>query len=403
MKRPLVYLMICFAFLVHIKVWSEDGLLSVYLTWQHSPESTMSIQWVSGKDKMEDIIEYQREDENVWHKGHGQHMYMPNQLPYIIHYVELVDLKPNASYRFRMNNSDIYKFRTMPADTCHPISFVVGGDMYNGTLEMMENTNRAAAAKDPYFVVIGGDIAYSAVGNASKLEDSQKWIDWLKAWKQTMVTSQGYLIPIIPAIGNHEVRGGSGKTPKEAQFFYALFPMPGLEGYNVLDFGKYMSLVILDSGHTNPISGAQTEWLKNVLKERLSIPHKFAVYHIPAYPGYRNYNAKASRAIRRNWVPLFEMYGLHVAFENNDHVYKRTHPILKGRVQTCGVLYLGDGAWSIGNIRKPKTPKQAWYIAKSAASHYFMLVTLNGVNRRFQAYTPTGVLFDDVIQTQLSP
>ena len=359
----------------------------------------MDIQWITGKDQLDDVIQYQKEGENQWARGCGRHALMPSKLPYLIHYVQLSDLKPATNYCFRIGEEEkIYKFRTMPSNTNAPIRFIVGGDMYNGTLGMLEKTNRAAAAADPLFVVIGGDIAYSATGSASKPEDAQKWLDWLKIWKNTMVTPEGYLIPIVPAIGNHEVCGGSNGTPNEAQFFFTLFPMPGLAGYNVLDFEDYMSLIILDSGHTNPIKGAQTDWLKQVLAQRRQIPHKFAVYHIPAYPCYRSYNAQSSKAIRQNWVPLFEQYGLHAAFENNDHAYKRTHPILKGRAQACGILYIGDGAWSVGNLRKPKTPKQAWYIAKSSSSQYFLLVTLEGTHRRFQAFTPNGLLLDEVHQ-----
>lgn len=399
MKKYSNLLVFCFVFLFHTCTWAQEEPFSIYLTWTHSPQSSMSIQWISEKDKQDDLIEFQKEGEGIWYEGNGQHMFMPSQQPYLIHYVELTGLTPATNYHFRIGSEgQTYKFRTMPADTCLPIRFVVGGDMYNGTLEMMEKTNRAAAAVDPFFVVIGGDIAYSNSGAASNPENPQKWLDWLKVWKNTMVSPEGYLIPIVPAIGNHEVRGGSNGTPNEAEFFYALFPMPGLEGYNVLDFDGYMSFIILDTGHTNPIKGAQTEWLKQVLAQRRQIPHKFAVYHVPAYPSYRNYNAPISRAIRQNWVPLFEQYGLNVAFENNDHAYKRTHPILRGRPQARGVLYLGDGAWSVANVRKPKTPKQAWYIAKSSQTQYFMLVTLEGMQRRFQAFTPNGVLFDEVCQ-----
>lgn len=379
--------------------WAQEEPFSVYLTWQRNPESTMSIQWISSIDDVTDVIEFQGEGEEQWHEVQGYHREMPCQLPFFIHFVELKELQASSGYRFRLKGcASDYKFRTLPNDLSQPIRFIVGGDMYNGSLELMEQTNRAAAATEPSFVVIGGDIAYSATSNSFRCEDGKKWLDWLKAWKNTMVTPQGYLIPILPAIGNHEVRGGSNCTPNEAEFFYALFPLPGPKGYNVLDFCDYMTIVFLDSGHTNPIAGEQTDWLKETLMHRCRYPHKFAVYHIPAYPSYRNYHAPASRYIRKYWVPLFEQYGVHAAFENNDHAYKRTHPILRSRVQSKGVLYIGDGAWSVENVRKPKTPKQAWYIAKSSPSLYFLLVTIDGTRRRYQAITPNGCMIDDISQ-----
>lgn len=386
--------------ILRFALWSEDEPYSLYLTWQHSPSSSMSIQWISKEDKLEDNIEFQCEGETIWGRIQGKHMPLPSGLPYLIHHAELSELQPASTYFFRIGaEGKIYKFRTMPKTIGgDPIHFVVGGDMYNGTLEMMANTNRAAASKEPLFAVIGGDIAYSATKDISKPEDSQKWLDWLRVWKETMVTPKGYLIPIIPAIGNHEVCGGTNRTCADAAFFYSLFPMPGCRGYNVLDFDGYMSLIILDSGHTNPIEGKQTEWLRKILAQRCWIPHKFAVYHIPAYPCYRNFNSADSRSIRQNWVPLFEKYGLHAAFENNDHAYKRTHLLLNGRAQSQGVLYLGDGAWSVGNVRRPKAPKHAWYLAKSIQTQYFMIVTLEGSHRLFQAFSPDGTLIDEVSQ-----
>lgn len=374
--------------------WAEEPF-SLYLTWKKNPESSMNIQWITSSQDHQDSIHYRKEGDAAWFQSSGQHKPMPLEQPYLIHSTELTQLLPNSSYQFRIGDEEtVYKFRTMPLNTHDPIRFIVGGDMYNGTIEMLEKTNQAAAAADPLFVVIGGDIAYGCSGKSP--ENAQKWLDWLSVWKKTMVTPNGYLIPIIPAIGNHEVQGGKDGTPHQAQFFFALFPFPGLRGYNALDFCDYMTLIVLDSGHTNPIHGLQTEWLKSTLKDRRDFPHKFAVYHIPAYPSFKKYYAKSSWTIRQHWVPLFEQYGLTVAFENNDHAYKRTRPILRGKVSPRGIVYMGDGAWAVGNIRKPKTPKNAWYIAKSAAAHYFMVVTIEDKQRQFQAYTPAGEIIDEL-------
>ncbi len=58
--------------------------------------------------------------------------------------------------------------------------------------------------------------------------------------------------------------------------------MPGPQGYNVLDCGNYLSLLLLDSGHTHPVEGAQTDWLKQTLAARQHVSHVFPVYHVPA-------------------------------------------------------------------------------------------------------------------------
>lgn len=94
-------------------------------------------------------------------------------------------------------------------------------------------------------------------------------------------------------------------------------------------------------------------------------------------------------------MPLFESYGLNVAFEHHCHTYKRTYPIYQGKKDPKGVLYLGDGAWGVLETRIPKTPKQAWYLAKSASINHFILVTLQGTNRHFTAIDPNGRIIDE--------
>src|SRR5262249_10261743 len=152
-----------------------------------------------------------------------------------------------------------------------------------------------------------------------------------------MIDSQGHLIPAIAAVGNHDLVGQFDQTPKQAAIFSTLFPMPGKRIYNVLDFDPYLSIVILDSGHANPVGGDQAKWLKNALEQRPQVPHRFALYHLPAYPSVRDYDNDLSATIRQEWVPLFEQGGIHAAFEHHDHAYKRTHPLLKGRIHPQGV------------------------------------------------------------------
>lgn len=400
MKLRLIFVVSYFVVLCHSWSFATEEPFSIYLTWLQSPETSMSIQWVTKNGITEDQIEFQKEGEIIWHKGSGKHLPMPDELPLTLHYVELTGLQPNSNYLFRLGSyAKVYKFRTMPGDANQPIHFIVGGDMYHGSFERLEETNRLAANLNPYFILIGGDIAYSC-GSKNKPEDSKKWLGWLKAWKNTMVTKEGFLIPIVPAIGNHEVRGGRGQTPSEAEFFYTLFPTPGIQGYNVLSFGDYLALFILDSGHTHPVEGDQTLWLKEALINHKNFSHKFAVYHLPAYPSYGKYHSKIAWSIRQNWVPLFEEHGLHAAFENNDHTFKRSHPIYRGRIDPQGILYLGDGAWSVSKLRKPRTPKKSWYIARSESIRHFLVVTIQGKNRRFQAYgcDSDPQVFDDIYQ-----
>ena len=74
---------------------------------------------------------------------------------------------------------------------------------------------------------------------------------------------------------------------KKAASFLHCSPRPARKGYTALDFGKYLSLFLLDSDHTHTIAGEQTEWLGKQLSQRRKVPHVIPVYHTPAYPGFR--------------------------------------------------------------------------------------------------------------------
>ena len=142
----------------------------------------------------------------------------------------------------------------MPAKANDTIHFVSGGDSGIGKHAVM--TNHVAAAQSPMFVVIAGDIAYEN-GKSPAI-----FFQFLKNYSRDLRDDKKRLIPLLGCLGNHEAVGGYGKTRKEAPFFYSVFD--GLfpeTGYASLDFGDYLSLIFLDTGHTSPIEGAQTDWL----------------------------------------------------------------------------------------------------------------------------------------------
>ena len=91
-----------------------------------------------------------------------------------------------------------------------------------------------------------------------------RWYEFLDAMKRTLVTPEGRVIPVLAAIGNHEVRGGyhhnsDAYAPAEAwqrefaPFYNGVFAFPGHPGYGILDFGEYLSIVLLDTDQSGPI------------------------------------------------------------------------------------------------------------------------------------------------------
>src|ERR1043165_9555106 len=217
----------------------------LYLTWQRDPTTTMTVHWLTASETASTAY-FHRPGETAWQKATGASRPLPASDRFI-HTVELTGLAAGTNCEFCFAPGEkTFQFRTMPKDLRAPLRFIEGGDVYH-TREWMDGMNQLAAKFDPAFVVIGGDLAYS-MRNTNVAESVTRWFDYFDSWKRNAVTPDGRLIPMLVTLGNHEVAGYWGKTPADAPGFYALFSMPGPQVYNVLDFGKYLSLLLLDSG-----------------------------------------------------------------------------------------------------------------------------------------------------------
>lgn len=391
----LIFLFVAFAG----KSWAGLAQETIYLTWQKNPATTMTIQWISPSQEKETAVQYRPcASTSEWIQVMGETLPFPSLPKYIVHRVEINQLQPNTEYIFRVVPfAEEYRFMTAPAKLEKEIRFVVGGDIYHDDISFVATTCKQAAQFEPLFALIGGDIAYAVPSLFFSSHKPERWIEWVKVWHACMVTPKKRLIPTFGAVGNHDVLGQYNQTPAEADIFSTLFPMPGARIYNVLDFETYLSILILDTGHANPIGGLQTQWLKNCLDSRQHLLHRLAIYHVPAYPSIRKFHDSQSEVIRKNWIPLFERGGIQAVFENHDHAYKRTYPLLNHKENPKGIVYIGDGGWGVEYPRYKR--KKRKYIAKFASVRHFVAVTLTPTQQYFQCITDKGILVDQFSQS----
>jgi len=174
------------------------------------------------------------------------------------------------------------------------------------------------------------------------------------------------------------------------------------------DVGDYLSLVMLDSGHTEPIPGPQAEWLAETLAARTRRPFLFVSYHFPAYgtaKGPRTglpVDDPRSLEIREHWMPHLERFGVSAVFEHDHHTYKRSHRLRQhARDDVNGLLYLGDGAWGV-RTRSVPTPEQGWWLHRAEPRNHLWCVDLHpsaGGNKpptaSVRAVDADGVVFDE--------
>jgi acid phosphatase type 7 len=416
-----------------VEVNTSDPI-ALYLTWQQDPTSTMTIDWHVINNEVSDELFYREQNTQDWEVIYAE----SHPFPYSnrrIYRTELKGLKSGTKYEFRFgDNSPVYLFRTMPETLNRPLRIAIGGDTMH-LQEWFEETNRQVLKYDPDFAVVGGDIAYADAlpperqrirGDAQTrdraeprpaLEEGDNlWYHWFDAYKNTMITENNRVIPMLVTTGNHEVRGSYYSRVEEyeqtdefrqqmAPYFFSLFAMPGQPGYNVLDFGDYMSILLLDSAHVNPADGIQSEWLENVLKERNHVPHLFPVYHLPMFPSVRDFDTPEIVEVRNSWLPLFENHGIRLAFENHDHAYKRTHPIRDGQISSNGIVFIGDGSWGTvpREVRSTGSEEdfneEYWYIKRAESVMHFILLTVDGPHQHMLMVDSEGNVIDEYPET----
>ncbi len=368
---------------------------ALYLSWMHDPSTTMTVQWHSIDTDSISKVYYRKEGDSNWLEKEGVFNAIEGT-DQIVHVVELDELEPDADYEFRLEGKEgEHLFRTLPKSLTRPVKFVVGGDVYV-SLSTMRKMNKQIASCDPDFVVVGGDIAYT-IGRRTvykgKNWEFNRWRDFLQEWKSQMVTPEGRMIPIVVVLGNHDIKPTALKQKSEHYIFYEVFAMQekGVP-YRVLDAGDYLSLFLLDSGHSFHIGGQQADWLEKTLFCRENVSYKMAAYHIAGYPSVYPYRGGGAKKIRSQWSPLFERYHLNVAFEHHNHAYKRTFPLKDGKIDPEGVIYMGDGSWGVS----PRKPKKLWYLSKAAQTNAVCLVTLNAEKSSVEALNLKGEVIDSV-------
>jgi hypothetical protein len=388
----------------------------VYLTWQRDPATTMTVHWYNDEQGQNQLRWRRLSNGGEWSSTDSTSQALPHTERFV-RTAEITGLDPDTVYEFQVDGyTESFRFRTMPDTLTRPVKFGVGGDVDVGAVADAVTT--AICSKDPDFLVVGGDHAYED----AKAENYWRWMRYMESWFRNARGADGRIIPLVVGIGNHEVLFGWGANHPDfedtaswrdryASYYYRTFSFPGAQRpYGVLDFGNYLSLIVTDTEHTSPIISGndnQTQWLAGVLNSRRHMKHIIPIHHVPAYPSNRAFADTIPSRIRQHWVPLYENSGVKLVFENHDHAFKRTKPLLNGLVNSRGIIYAGDGLWGVDS-RAPDSARS--YIDTSSQDHHTHLVTITENERSVEAVRSDGGFFGgriiqspDGIPNRISP
>jgi phosphodiesterase/alkaline phosphatase D-like protein len=307
---------IFWAFLFSFVRANAEEPIVIYLTWSEDPTSTMLIQW-HAQTGAPSQLSYHAIDEGKWKQAQGSSQTVQGT-SVDVHRIQLEGLAADNEYIFKIQGSSKeYRFRTMPKKLTHPVRMAIGGDAFMGNgMSSFHRMNKVVAASNPDFIVIGGDLAYTTGGKHVHKGPGwalARWQTFLKELQDTLKSPDGRLVPFLPIVGNHDVTKPKHRTGAPEMFYEIFtFPEPG-KAYRALDFGDYLSLIMLDTDHTWPIEGEQTAWLEKTLEQSHGA-YVFPAYHVAAYPSFYPYAEKVPEKVRKYWVPLFEKYNIPLGF-----------------------------------------------------------------------------------------
>jgi hypothetical protein len=214
-------------------------------------------------------------------------------------------------------------FHTPPSGA-QPLRFAVFGDVRSGH-EVHAAIVRALVAEDPDLALVTGDLVERGTDEAQ--------------WERFFEIAAPLLrqVAIYPAVGNHEYeRGGRG-----LEQFLSLFLRPQPASWWSFDVAG-LHFVLLDSeAYKNP---AQRDWLEADLQEarQRKVRGIFVVAHDGPYSSALH--GDNQEAIK-SYAPLYQKYGVSMAFSGHDHDYER--------LRVGGVDYVVSGGGG-AELRKPR-------------------------------------------------
>lgn len=295
-----------------------------------------------------------------------------------IHTAVLTGLDSWKTYHYRAGNaadgfSPDHTFITAPSNQCARLTFVGLGDgraSGSGASDEWPDVIEGAAGEDPAFILYGGDFVEHG-GEAAQ------WNDFLDKSAPFMP-----LVPIMGAIGNHDVGPGSGDGANYNQVF--AFPRNGVnntEDFFSFDYGSVHVASVSNSSFRDNNYQMQAGWLDNDLAATDRV-WKVVLLHMPPYSS--GDHGSDDGKIAPYLTDLFDKHDVDIVIGGHDHDYERFKPIRGGNEAASfndGVLYIVTGG--AGAPRPTFVPLPSQRLKTSAAmdnSRHYIRFDVQGLS-----------------------
>ena len=306
----------------------ESGGKSVAVTWRADTEKAAVMQVVLREDYdengFEEATEFVARCRDISLDGSGKW-----------HYEAVADgLLPGTEYVYRVGGddrwSDTHSFVT-DDPSAETLTFAYMGDVQPAgdsaaEFKLWGELAQAVYESNPElaFAVLGGDIVNSGI--------SLEQFDVFRENAEPVFAN----VPLFSTAGNHESNFPGGKPELFLDMF--AFPTNGPEGFEEEFYSFYAAnchILVLNSWI---FSGEQLLTEADIARVNRWIAAELAgseadwqivVTHIPVYAVHSD---STSVKVRENWAPIFEKYGADLVFVGHQHVYSRSYPLYKGKI-----------------------------------------------------------------------
>lgn len=302
----------------------------------------MTVAWDTDSDATGEV-RYGLDDD---HEG-----LVKSPLPLRHHALRVRGLRASCIYHYRVVAGDADSgdagFHTLPGPE-EPLRFVVYGDTRNGH-DVHARLAAEVLREDPDLLVTLGDL----------VDRGSEEADWQKFFEVAAPLLRA--IPIVPALGNHEIVRAEGLA-----HFLELFPSPpgGSEpGYFGFDAAG-VHFTVLDSNQLR--SPRQLAFCDADLARSQRARARFVIMHQgPWSMGFHGNHPDAIRA----YAPVFARRNVSMIFSGHDHQYER------GRMGGLDYVISGGGGAPLyvprcGGLRAP-CPSTTFFITPE---YHYVLV-----------------------------
>lgn len=323
-----------------------------------------------------------------------------------LHRAAMTDLKPGQVTFYRVTargadgqalDSGLLSFRAMPMPGA-PLVFAAMGD----TQERPFINHRLAQSiwqARPDFLLLAGDL----IGGE---EDERRW-----HWTDEYFAAMGPLVarvPVLAARGNGDVDVVDPvKDTRRFVNFDRYHNQPdGGRGYYRRRIGD-VEFFVLDGNlamHEREAPGwraRQRNWLAQALAGSTA-RWKIAVHHQPAWnaddddygDSYAGPTSDGDPEIRRDFVDLYERYGVDLVLSGHIHSYERSWPLIGGVPRCGGVTYVTVGGG--GGDSERAAPVSSHTAAALYSGFHYALIRVWGDTLQLQMRDVDGRLRDDI-------